>query len=262
MASHPLAIIFSLTLLISFFGGKKPLNYQQEESSVDIISSRKSGFEMVKVKGGIFTMGGDDEVNDGGKPEMRIADECPHPVNVSDFSIGKYEVTQADWYDVMGTYPSDQKSCNECPVEQVSWNDIQEFIKKANQKFNQTYRLPSEAEWEFAAKGGIKSKHSLYAGGNEANKVAWFSESSGDSIHPVGMLLPNELGIYDMSGNIWEWCSDEKRPYPCDQIGKIFNSKVLRGGSFSHRVSSVRLNDRNARDPSMRLPTLGFRLAT
>ncbi|MEM6766668.1 MAG: formylglycine-generating enzyme family protein [Bacteroidota bacterium] len=261
MASHPLAIIFSLTLLISFLDGIKPLNNQQEESPFDIISSRKSGFEMVNVEGGSFTMGGEDEVNDGGTPEMRIADECPHLVNVSDFSIGKYEVTQADWYEVMGTNLSDMDGCDDCPVEQVSWNDIQEFINKANKKFNQTYRLPSEAEWEFAAKGGTKSKDFLYAGSNNAEEVSWFIKNSGNSVHPVGILLPNELGIYDMSGNIWEWCSDEKRPYPCDQIGRIFNSKVLRGGSFSHRVSSVRLNDRNARDPSMRLPTLGFRLA-
>ena len=206
-------------------------------------------------------MGGNDQVHDGGAPEMRIADECPHSVMVGDFYIGKYEITQADWTEIMGTNPSEPNGCNECPVNQVSWNDIQVFIRKANDKFSEHFRLPTEKEWEFAAKGGGQMKESLYAGSNQADEVAWYAENSENRPHPVGMLSPNEMGIYDMSGNIWEWCSNFKTPYPCDFIGKRFDSRVLRGGSFGHSAQSVRVRDRNGRDPSMRLPTLGFRLA-
>jgi len=221
----------------------------------------KSGFEMVYVQGGEYIMGGDDSVNDGGSLELRIADECPHPVTVEDFYIGKYEVTQTDWIEIMGTNPSNLKDCDDCPINQVSWDDIQEYIKKANSKYSENYRLPTEEEWEFAARGGLKSKNYTYSGSNNAEQVAWFSGNSENKPHPVGMLKPNELGIYDMSGNIWEWCSNYKLPYPCDYIGKEFDSRVLRGGTFGNRISSVRARDRNGRGSSLRLPTLGFRLA-
>ena len=224
-------------------------------------SSEKSGFEMISVKGGNFIMGGDDNVNDGGSPELRIADECPHPVTIKDFNIGKYEVTQADWEEIMRTNPSKEKDCDDCPVNQISWDDIQEFIMKVNLKYSENYRLPTEEEWEFAAKGGLESKNFMYSGSDNAKDVAWFSVNSNNESHPVGLLNPNELGIYDMSGNIWEWCNNAKTPYPCDTIGKIFESKVLRGGSFSHRQHNVRVNDRNGRNQTMSLPTLGFRLA-
>ncbi|MEM9328829.1 MAG: formylglycine-generating enzyme family protein, partial [Bacteroidota bacterium] len=211
--------------------------------------------------GGYFVMGGHDDVDDGGTPEMRIADECPHDVTVKDFSIAKYEVTQADWFEVMGTRPPDFNDCQACPVAKVSWDEIQVFINRLNSIRGQTFRLPTEEEWEFAARGGLKSKGYQYSGSHTATEVAWFTDNAGNGPRPVGLLQPNELGLYDMSGNIWEWCSDAKVPYPCDHIGKVFDSKILRGGSFSHRVSSVRVRDRNARDPATRLPTLGFRLA-
>ncbi|MBT29298.1 MAG: sulfatase-modifying factor protein [Thalassobius sp.] len=247
--------IVSLSLFITL------CNCSSEQEQTTHSEKRKSGFEMIDVQGGEYIMGGNDDVDDGGPSAMRIADECPHKVTVKDFSIGKYEVTQADWIEIMGSNPSKQEHCNDCPVEQVSWNDIQEFIKKANLKYGENYRLPTEEEWEFAAKGGAKSKSFMYSGSNNPEEVAWFADNSEGKAHPVGMLKPNEIGIYDMSGNIWEWCSNAKTPYPCDNLGKAFDSKVLRGGSFSHRVSSVRLRDRNGRDPSMQLPTLGFRLA-
>ena len=216
---------------------------------------------MVFVKGGEYTMGGYDMVNDGGVPERRMADECPHTVRVEDFYIGKYEVTQSDWKEIMGTIPGGSADCGDCPVNEVSWNDIQEFIKKLPAKFAENYRLPSEQEWEFAAKGGVKSNDFMYSGSDRVHEVGWFADNSGEVLHPVGMLQPNELGIYDMSGNIWEWCSDFKTPYPCDFIGKTFDSRVLRGGTYRHSKQSLRVRDRNGRDPSMRLPTLGFRLA-
>ncbi|GAA3584906.1 SUMF1/EgtB/PvdO family nonheme iron enzyme [Snuella lapsa] len=216
---------------------------------------------MIHITGGNYTMGGMDNVDDGGDPELRIADECPHSVSVKDFYIGKYEVTQADWFKIMGTRPSKFANCDECPVEQVSWDDIQNFIAAINLKYGETYRLPTEEEWEFASRGGEKSFGYTYAGSNNPNEVAWFEENSDSRPHPVGQLKPNELGLYDMSGNIWEWVSNNKTPYPCDKLGNILDSKVLRGGSFSHRKGSIRTKDRNARASSMRLPTLGFRLA-
>lgn len=231
------------------------------QNELKIAERDKSGFVMIDVKGGDFIMGGNDNVDDGGSPELRIADECPHEVTIKDFSIGKYEVTGADWVAIMGTNPSKHKNCEDCPVEQVSWDDIQEFIRKLNLKYDESYRLPTEEEWEFAAKGGTKSKNHVYAGSNNAAEVAWFERNSENVSHPVGLLRSNELGIFDMSGNIWEWCSNAKKPYPCDEIGKTFESKVLRGGSFGHRIQSVRIIDRNGRGSSLRLPTLGFRLA-
>ena len=227
------------------------------------MESHKSGFEMIFLQGGEFMMGGEDNVDDGGAPELRIANECPHPVIVNDFHLAKYEVTQADWIEVMGDNPNKPANCKECPVSQISWNDIQEFIEKANKKFDQNYRLPAEEEWEFAARGGLNSEDYTYSGSNVATEVAWYAKNSDGSPHPVGLLKPNELGIYDMSGNIWEWCSNTKRPYPCDTINAElkFESKVLRGGTFGNRVESVRVRDRNGRNPSMRLKTLGFRLA-
>lgn len=242
--------------LVEIINQEKNQNINKTEK----IESGKSGFEMVAVEGGDFIMGGNDDVDDGGSPELRIADECPHPATLKGFEIGKYEITQADWLEIMGTKPSGETNCDDCPVNQVSWDDIQIFIVAVNKKYSENYRLPTEEEWEFAAKGGLKSKKYTYSGSNKAEEVAWFSTNSNNELHPVGLLKPNELGIYDMSGNIWEWCNNAKTPYPCDTIGKVFESKVLRGGSFSHRQLSIRVIDRNGRDQTMRLPTLGFRL--
>ncbi len=221
----------------------------------------KSGFELVHVEGGTFTMGGKDNVDDGGPAGGANADECPHEVTVESFYIAKYEVTQADWISVMESNPSKFGGNPSYPVEQVSWNDIQVFLERLNLKTGKNYRLPTEQEWEFAAKGGNAEEDFRYSGSDDANQVAWYSGNSDKRPHPVGSLSPNSLGLYDMSGNIWEWCSDFKIPYPCDPEGKVFDSRVLRGGSWSHRSSSVRVRDRNARHPDQRLPTLGFRLA-
>jgi len=206
-------------------------------------------------------MGGEDDVDDGGPPELRIADECPHPVIVGDFYIAKYEVTQKDWIEIMGSKPIGLDSCDDCPVSQVSWNEVQDFLKKLNLKFGETYRLPTEEEWEYSARGGEKSQNYTYAGSNQVDDVAWYEGNSAGKPHPVGMLKPNEIGVYDMSGNIWEWCSTIKSPYPCDEIGKDLGVAVLRGGTYSNRASSIRVRDRNGRDQRTRLATLGFRLA-
>jgi sulfatase modifying factor 1 len=223
--------------------------------NLELNETKKSGFEMVFVQGGIFTIGGNDNEHTG-----QGDDECPHMVSISDFAIGKYEVTQADWIEIMGSNPSYFKNCSECPVEQVSWDDVKVFIQRLNIKYKENYRLPTEYEWEYAARGGVKSKNYKYAGGSKVNEVAWYSANSNDKSHTVGLLRSNELGLYDMSGNIWEWCENLKHPYPCDADGKKFDSRVLRGGTWSNDSSSVRVRDRNGRVPYLRLNTLGFRL--
>jgi formylglycine-generating enzyme required for sulfatase activity len=217
---------------------------------------------MVRVSGGTFTMGCTSE--QGGDCD---SDESPtHQVTLSGYEMGKYEVTQAEWRAVMGTNPSNFSGCDACPVEQVSWNDIQEFLRKLNGMTNGGYRLPTEAEWEYAARGGSSSRGYKYAGGNDLSRVAWYDDNSGNKTHPVGQKQANELGLYDMSGNVWEWCSDWKGTYPS---GSQTNPKgpssgayrVFRGGSWINDARRCRVSYRNSYDPTFRGHNLGFRLA-
>lgn len=172
------------------------LNYIETVNGVQI--------EMIFVKGGTFTMGCKSD-ND----EECGCDATPaHLVSLSDYYIGKFEVTQSQWKAVMGNNPSTFSGCNNCPVENVSWDDIQSFIKKLNELTKKNYRLPTEAEWEFSSRGGNKSKGYKYSGSNDINRVAWYEENSENKTHIVGQKQPNELGIYDMTGNVWEYCSD------------------------------------------------------
>jgi len=160
-----------------------------------------------------------------------------YKVMLSDYIIGKYEVTQGQWEAVMDRNPSKaSKNCPKCPVENVSWDDAQEFIKKLNQLTGQKFRLPTDMEWEFAAIGGIKSQGYEYAGGNDLEKVAWCQYNSDSKTHPVGTKKANELGLYDMSGNVGEWCSDRGDNHYQNSIRQEPNSinlRVVRGGSWS-----------------------------
>ena len=236
-------------------GSPKP-----SESALTQTPSRKSGLEMVQIEGGTFTMGSPST------EEGRYDNECQHPVSVAAFSIGKYEVTQADWRDIMGSDPPELKfkGCDDCPVESVSWDDVQVFLQKINAKYpGRSYRLPTEAEWEYAAKGGSKSRHYTYAGGNSLGSVAWYTDNSGDKTHPVGGKSPNELGLYDLSGNVWEWCQDTWGPYPCDKKTKVeVRGRVGRGGGYAYAAQDCRPAIRYYGEAAYRYWYVGFRLVS
>jgi formylglycine-generating enzyme len=224
-----------------------------------VIMPKKYDFEpeMVFVKGGTFKMGGNN--NEREKPI--------HEVSLSDFHIGKFPVIQAQWQAVMGNNPSHFKGDN-LPVEQVSWEDIQIFLEKINAKTNKKYCLPTEAEWEFAARGGIESQGFEYSGSNDLKEVGWFSENSGSKTHAVGQLKPNELGIYDMSGNVWEWCSDwydenyyKNSPSSNPKGAASGSNRVFRGGGWVRNPGLCRSANRSINAPANRRNSLGFRLA-
>ena len=219
-------------------------------------------FEMVAVKGGTFTMGCTSE--QGGDCDN---DEKPtHSVTLSDYYIGKFEVTQELWKAVMGKNPSKWKG-DILPVEGVSWNKVQTFIAKLNQKTGANFRLPSEAEWEYASRGGNKSKGYKYSGSNNIGDVAWYTDNSGGKTHQVGTKTPNELGIYDMSGNVNEWCQDWYGNYSSgsqtNPTGASASSRrVNRGGSWYDWAKYCRVSNRSSNSPSPfdLYTTLGFRL--
>lgn len=216
--------------------------------------------EMVWVDGGTFQM--------GSEGMFGMQNQKPsHKVTVSGFSIGKYEVTQKLWKAVMGSNPSIFQG-DDLPVENVSWNDIQEFLRKLNQMTGKNYRLPTEAEWEFAARGGKHSRGYKYAGSNDIDAVAWYIKNSGNETHPVGTKFPNELGIYDMTGNVWECCQDwydgsyYSHSPSTNPTGPTDGSeRVNRGISIFGQEGVDCLAYRRDNKPYDRSSDLGFRLA-
>ena len=217
--------------------------------------------DMVRVEAGTFTMGATAEMKypyDNEKPTHRVT-------LTNDYYIGKYEVTQALWQAVMGNNPSYFKGDN-LPVEQVSWDDCQEFISKLNGITGRTFRLPTEAEWEYAARGGKKSKGYRFSGSKDPYEVAWYISNSENKSHPIGSRQANELNIYDMSGNVSEWCQDTYSKYEkTSQINPIGASnelnRVIRGGSWIANSWHCHSSDRGAQSPDWSHSSLGFRLA-
>ena len=212
---------------------------------------------MIRVEGGTFMMGSNDsEAFENEKPV--------HQVKLSSYYIGETEVTQELWQAVMGSNPSKFKKAKR-PVEQVNWEDCQEFIRKLSQMTGRKFRLPTEAEWEFAARGGVMSRSYKYSGGNNVDDVAWYAGNSGYKAHPVKTKQANELGLYDMSGNVDEWCNDWYGRY---SNGSLTNptgleggtGRVGRGGSWIRSARSCRVSHRNYNDPTYRDSNLGLRL--
>ena len=215
---------------------------------------------MVYVEGGTFSMGATAE-----QGSDAYYDEKPaHQVTLKGFYIGKYEVTQAEWKVVMGENPSYFKGDN-LPVENVSWFDCQEFICKLNELTGKNFRLPTEAEWEYAARGGRRSYGAKYAGDNDIDKVAWHKGNSNNTTHPVGTKRANELGLYDMTGNVWEWCQDWYGHYSsASQTNPTGpgsgGERVSRGGSWNCNARGSRLSCRGIGHPGNRDYGSGLRL--
>jgi sulfatase modifying factor 1 len=265
-------VLLSLSLLLFL----QPANAQRKYNSP--VVTGPMDIPVVKVQGGNFDLGDDYEAMDR-KPA--------HTVTLKDFNMGEYEVTQAQWKSVMGNNPS-VHACDDCPVNNVSFKDVQEFIGKLNSGAGKHYRLPTEAEWEYAARGGVNEKLSKsnknalkknegipdkelagkkYSGKKLPQDVAWFQRNSDGRVHAVGMKKPNELGIYDMSGNVEEWCAD----WYAGNYGSALavenprgpasgNAHVVRGGAYNSDRDDLVLTFRKAYTPDVKAPSLGFRL--
>ncbi len=274
--------IITFLLLAAF-----TLTFAQEDQTFKVNGVQ---FVMKFVKGGNFLMGATKEQG----TEAEDKEKPAHKVTLNDFYIGQTEVTQALWMAVMDNNPSEFQ-CYDRPVENVTWNDCQAFITKLNAITGLKFRLPSEAEWEYAARGGAKSKRFKFAGSNSHEQVAWSADAIGkqlaedvpyhnDAVDPaddittaeeltqctyiVGTKKPNELGIYDMSGNVWEWCNDfydenyYKNSTADNPAGPAQGTyHVHRGGSWRSGAWYCRVSNRNADDPGYSYSSLGFRLA-
>lgn len=221
---------------------------------------------MVYVHGGSFIMGATPEQESNAEDDEKPA----HQVTLSSYSIGRYEVTQSEWKSIMGNNPSDHKG-DKFPVENVSWEECQTFIDRLNSITGKHFRLPTESEWEFAARGGTLSKGYRYAGSNNIKSVAWYNPDysfytdTKEKTHIVGSKQPNELGLYDMSGNVAEWCEDwyEEKNYQM-QTNQKPSYRVVRGGSFFTKADDCRTSNRSYNEPNGtwgHVTSIGFRLA-
>ncbi len=216
-----------------------------------------TGMEFVWVPGGCFQMGS----NSGGSDEKPV-----HKVCVDGYWMGKYEVTQGQWHKIMGNNPSYFQKGDNYPVEKVSWDDCRKFIKKLKARSGKDFRLPTEAEWEYACRSGGRDEK--YSGGSDVDRVAWYSSNSGSSTHAVGGKAANGLGLYDMSGNVLEWCSDwygknyyKNSPRQNPQGSGSGSDRVLHGGSWDDFPWGVRSAYRFRLRPSNRY-IVGFRLVS
>ena len=229
-------------------------------------------FKLIEVEGGSFLMGAQqsDPNEENYHPLADVEASYVHKVTLDTFFVGETVVTQDQWKAVMG----DDERCFEFdgdnyPAVSINWNDCQRFIQRLNKMTGLKFRLPTEAEWEFAARGGNKSRGYAYSGSNEMNKVGWTDHSRDRRLHPVKMKRPNELGIYDMSGNVWEWCSDwfeggysyKEQINPKGPASSRFNDRVIRGGSWDDNPWHSYVFQRFACRPDETLNDCGLRLA-
>lgn len=218
--------------------------------------------DLIYVAGGSFSMGCTSE-----QPTCENDENPEHPVRVGSFEIGRNEVTQELWGAVMGDNPSAFEDCPQCPVETVSWDDIQAFIEKLNAAGEQ-FRLPSEAEWEYASRGGQRSQGHPYSGSDDWAAVAWYYENSGNRTRPVAQRQANELGLFDMSGNVREWVQDcwhdSYVDAPVDGHAWVQGDctrRAIRGGSWYGKPSYMRTANRFWYTTYFRNNNLGFRIA-
>ena len=262
----------------------------QQDSRHTSPVTKNISYEMKLIEAGSFTMGSKMDLS------ARHEDETPHKVTITtNFWMGVYEVTQRNWFDIMGSTPSFFSGCETCPVESVSWCDViyfsnqlskisqleevyilpkglnsentvrecNELAPRVRMNWNANgYRLPTEAEWQFAAEGGGGF---LYAGADSPDPVAWYAKNSGKRTHPIGEKKPNAFGLYDMTGNVWEWCNDWHAAYTNEEAidpkgPSSGGSRIIRGGSWDFGVGGGRLNNRNQGMPGERSGYIGFRL--
>lgn len=244
---------------------KKSCDIIQNGNRMEIIINNVS-FSMLKVDGGFFTMGGTPE-----QPKPNTDETPTHKVSLSDYYIGETEVTNDLWEAVMGVnfsllnnnaYSSTDL---DMPKTNITWNECQRFINRLNSMTGLLFSLPTEAQWEYAARGGKQSHNYIYSGSNTPKDIAWYEKNSGEYVQQVKRKQPNELGIYDMSGNVWEWCSDWYAPYSNEeqnnpqgpQNGK---ARVMRGGCVANKDKFLRLSSRNCSNPEEQANALGMRL--
>jgi len=251
----------------AILGGTTPTP-PPETGEIETFTVNGVSFSMVKVEGGTFTMGGTSEQGD----DAWDREKPTHKVTLSPYSIGQTEVTQALWIAVMEDNPSYYSSRKgfeddfRRPVEDVNWYACQKFIQKLNELTGKTFRFPTEAEWEFAARGGNNSNHYKFSGSNNLDDVAWFRDNSGNCTHPVATKAPNELGIYDMSGNVYEWCWDGSYLYdvgaqtdPGSNAGSSY--RIIRGGRSNSYETQCRVSFRSWYSTSAAFNDTGLRLA-
>lgn len=267
------AIVLAIFLLagsVVFTTQAKKKSHWQRKAQTENIKGQQTftvggvKFTMITVEGGTFMMGAVD-----GDTIAKQHEKPAHEVTVSTFSIGQTEVTQELWMAVMGKYNNHSEFRGaKRPVEMISYYDCEEFLEKLNKMTGQKFRFPTEAEWEFAARGGNKSKGYKYYGGNVVGKVAWYKGNSKDKTHPVAQKRPNELGLYDMGGNVWEWCLDwygedyfTSSPSTNPTGPETGSNRVNRGGHWGCDTYRFRVSDRDGDIPGSRCPFIGLRLA-
>jgi len=242
----------------------KPVIDVEQEYSLSDTVHKKLLANMVWVEGGSFEMGSD-------APQARERERPAHQVNLDGFYISKFELTQDIFQQIMG-WNNSYFQCADCPVNNVSWFNLQLFIERLNIATGKNFSLPTEAQWAYAAKGGQKSKGYLYSGSNNINDVAWFAGNANNKSHQVGLMQPNELGLYDMTGNLWEFCLDDMSRHaykmPREHNPFVGNKeqltrkamKVIRGGGYEFSADESLLFIRDGATNNVRMADIGYRL--